>query len=57
MKVKPKALRSTYVDNVLKLPENSSNRLTNDGNSGEKSSLSNEDVEEGLVDADKLFRC
>lgn len=45
----------TYVDNVLELSEDSCDRLANDGDSFKESSLADEDVQENLVDADKLF--
>jgi hypothetical protein len=44
----------TYVNNALKRAENGSDRLSNEGNSREEASLANQDVEQDLVDTDKL---
>jgi hypothetical protein len=46
--------RETYVDNALDLAEHGSDGLTDEGNGGEQSGFADQDVEEGLVDTDKL---
>jgi len=48
---------SDGVDDVLDLPEDSSNRLADDGDGGEEASLADEDVQESLVDADEFAEC
>lgn len=51
------AKKVTHVDNALKLAKDSSHRLSNDGHGVEKASLADQDVEQGLVHADKLAEC
>jgi hypothetical protein len=43
-----------YVYDTLNLAEHSSNRLTDDWDGFEQSSLANQDVEQSLVDASEL---
>jgi hypothetical protein len=45
----------TYVYYVLNLPEYRGDGLADERNSRKQTGLANEDVEQGLVDADKLF--
>jgi hypothetical protein len=45
----------TYVYYVLNLPKYSGDGLADERNSRKQPGLANEDVEQGLVDADKLF--
>jgi len=51
------AKRKTYVHDLLDLPEYGGDWLTDERNSLEQTSLANEDVEERLVNTDKLFLC
>ena len=53
-RVKRKLRGQTYVDYVLDLSEDLCNGLSDDRNGGEKAGLANEDVQEGLMNADKL---
>ena len=46
---------TTYVDNALDLAEDSGDRLADERNSLEETGLADEDVEQNLVDTDKLF--
>ena len=45
----------TYIDNGLNLAEDGSDRLANEGDSGEEAGLADEDVEKSLVNTDKLW--
>jgi hypothetical protein len=47
---------STDIDDVLDLAKDSGDGLADDGDGVEEASLADEDVEKGLVDADKLLR-
>jgi len=47
----------TYINDILDLSEYGRDWLTNERNSLEQTSLANEDVEERLVNTDKLFLC
>jgi hypothetical protein len=46
----------TDIDDFLDLAKDSGDGLADDGDGVEEASLADEDVEEGLVDADKLLR-
>jgi hypothetical protein len=46
----------TDIDDVLDLAKDSGDGLADDGDGVEEASLADEDVEEGLVNADKLLR-
>jgi hypothetical protein len=45
----------TYVNNSLDLPENSRNGLADERDGLEQTGLADEDIEQHLMDADKLF--
>jgi len=47
----------TYINDLFDLSEYGRNWLTDERNSLEQTSLANEDVEERLVNTDKLFLC
>lgn len=48
---------SNGINNAFKLAEYSGDGLANDGNSVEEASLTNKNVQESLVDADKFTEC
>jgi hypothetical protein len=48
-------LRDTYINNTLDLAKHGGNRLANERNSLEETSLSDEDVKKDLVNTDKLI--